>query len=78
MKKAITIIFLFISIISFGQAKKDSVPPEPTSHSITLTDQQWSQIFQMIRGNAKMTGAQCEDAIEFLTKNLQAVEPKKK
>lgn len=27
MKKTITILFLFVSAITFGQAKKDSIPP---------------------------------------------------
>jgi len=34
MKKAITIIFLFVSVLSFGQAKKDSVPK---IDSVTIT-----------------------------------------
>ena len=80
MKKAITVIFLFVSILSFGQAKKDSLPPAPVepSHTLTLTDRQWNQIFSMIRQNGKMTGLEIENTIEFLTKNLQAVEPPKK
>jgi len=41
MKKAITIIFLFVSVIGFGQEKKDSIPKVDSIHlTISLADLQ--------------------------------------
>ena len=62
MKHLVLIIFLFASC-------------SDKSKSYRI---EWDQIFSMIRQNGKMTGIQIENTIEYLTKNLQAVEPKKK
>jgi hypothetical protein len=75
-----TTLLVLICFLSFGQQKKDSIPPvkqivdsSTFVYSFSAQLQDWEKLFIVLRWSKATTGDQLEDMIGEIRKNLKLI-----